>query len=153
VKHHDIEVMLTKFHALKPWFVKKLHEWNTCCHYHTEIYELKERSNNIKSSRKGVHGHCNCSCVEVCHPIGVDIGPTRECQAHLNYFQKLVSLWPSILCPKDAFAMFHERKCLFGTRSNYGVQNMKICSSKLNSNKLVAWRKIAHVVVGRISDG
>jgi hypothetical protein len=23
----------------------------------------------------------------------------------------------------------------------------------LNSNKLVAWRKIAHVVVGRISDG
>jgi hypothetical protein len=30
---------------------------------------------------------------------------------------------------------------------------MKICPSELNSNKLVAWRKITHVVVGKTSDG
>jgi hypothetical protein len=36
-------MMLTKFHSLKPWFVKNLCEWNiSCCHYHIEINELKK---------------------------------------------------------------------------------------------------------------
>jgi hypothetical protein len=63
--------MLSNFQYLKPWFVKKLHEWNIwCCRYHIEINELKENFNGIKSQAKGVYGQCKRSCIEICCPIG-----------------------------------------------------------------------------------
>jgi hypothetical protein len=54
-KHCDVQVML-KFQSLKPWFVRKLHEWNTCCRYHIELSKLEEGLNSIRSQAKGVHG-------------------------------------------------------------------------------------------------
>jgi hypothetical protein len=56
-QHLNVQVQLRAFDSLKPWFVKKLREWNTCCcKYHTKINELKEGLNGIKSHGKGVHG-------------------------------------------------------------------------------------------------
>jgi hypothetical protein len=73
-KHPNVQVMLSKFESLKPWFVRKLHEWNTCYYwYHIEISKLKEGLNGIKSQAKGVHGQCNCSCTKICHPSEKDI--------------------------------------------------------------------------------
>ncbi len=73
--HLNMQVMLLKFKSLKPQFAKKLHEWNTGCYQcHIEICELKEGLNGIRSRAKGVHGQCSCSCKNICHPSGEDIG-------------------------------------------------------------------------------
>jgi hypothetical protein len=55
-KHLHVQVMLSKFQSLKPWFVKNFYEWNTCCCYHIEISELKEGVNGIRSRGKGIYG-------------------------------------------------------------------------------------------------
>jgi hypothetical protein len=72
---------LRHFKSLKPWFVKKLQEWNICCYYHTKINELKEGLNGMKSHGKGIHVQCTCDCLEICRPFEEDSDP-KECQVH-----------------------------------------------------------------------
>ncbi len=56
-KHLHVHMMLLKFQSLKLWFVKNFREWNICsCCYHTEINELKEGVNGIRSCGKGIYG-------------------------------------------------------------------------------------------------
>ncbi len=55
-KHLHVHVMLSKFQSLKPWVVKNVCGWNTCCYYQTEISELKEGVNGIRSCGKGIYG-------------------------------------------------------------------------------------------------
>ncbi len=117
---------------MKLQFIEKLHEWNTCYHYHTEISELKEGFNTIKSRGKGINGQCNCDCIEVCHLVKVSTSRLIECQAHLSLFQRLTSLCSAILCPKDGFAMFHQHDCKFSQCENYGVEKLKVCPYKQN---------------------
>lgn len=146
-------MMLTKFHSLKPWFIKKLCEWKTsCCHYHIEISELKERFNAIRSRGKGTHGQCTCSCTKVCHPFGVDNNHVEECQAHLSYFQRLMALCSTILCPKENFVMFHWHDCLFGSWTNCGVEKLKICLFEKNGDRFVVWHIINYIVMGKINE-
>jgi hypothetical protein len=56
-KYFGVQVMWSKFQSLKLWFVRKLHELNSCCcRYHIEINELKQGLNGIKSRAKGSMG-------------------------------------------------------------------------------------------------
>jgi hypothetical protein len=44
--HINALVMLIKFQNLKPWFIKRLKEWNMCtCQYHIELNEFKHGLN------------------------------------------------------------------------------------------------------------
>jgi hypothetical protein len=146
--------MLTKFHSLKPWFVKTFREWNTSYyHYHIEISELKEGFNVIRSRGKGVQGQCTCFCTKNCHPVGVDNNHVEECQAHSPYFQRLTALCSAIICPKEDFAMFHRWDYLFGSCADCGVEKLRICLSDHNVYRFVAWPIINYIVVGKTSEG
>ena len=58
----NVEVGLRIFETLKPWYVKRLQEFNSCCcRYHVQIAELKEGFNNMR--RRTLHQSCSCNCV------------------------------------------------------------------------------------------
>jgi hypothetical protein len=144
-EHPNVQMQLRAFESLKPWFVKKLREWNICCKYHTEIDELKEGFNGIRSHGKGFHGQCTCSCVEICHPFGKDSG-ARKCQAHVYYFKILTKLWSSNLCPTNIFSSFHKRDCLLCSFPICVVKTLKICPFEVTLESLLIWFKISYVV-------
>lgn len=59
----------------------------------------------MKNQGKRLHGHYICSCIKNIRPLGKNIYP-KECQAHVNCFKRLTSLWSSILCPINGFQTF-----------------------------------------------
>ena len=59
--------MLTAFQKLKPWFMTRLREWNTC-RYHTEIKDLLLGFNNMRTICRGVHVSCHCDYA-ICHQV------------------------------------------------------------------------------------
>jgi hypothetical protein len=98
-----------------------------------------------------LHGHYTCSYTEICCPLGENICP-KECQAYVNFFTRLISLWSSILCPINVFLTFDHKSYLLGERTNCGVKSLKICLVKLNSSRLVTWWKFNYVIVGKTND-
>ena len=92
-----INVGLGAFKKLKPFYVWRLRERNTCaCRYHVEILEMKTRYNNMRSGYKGIYGTgCTCDC-----DVYRDGGSTC-CSAASTYFLGLTDMWSSILCPED----------------------------------------------------
>jgi hypothetical protein len=87
-----MNIGLTTFEWLKPWFVWRLKEWNNCCKYHIEMEELHKGFNTMKIKGKGVHVNCTCSC-DIC-------GPKSDYSVLLHIFEGVTSLWQSIVCPK-----------------------------------------------------
>jgi hypothetical protein len=56
VEHPSIKVGQRTFENLKPYFVKKSRECNTCCYkYHIEVDELCVSCNNMRAIGKGIH--------------------------------------------------------------------------------------------------
>jgi hypothetical protein len=82
-----VEIGFIAFHKLKPYYVKKLNDFNSCCcKYHQEMMEIKVGFYNMKASN--VHqGYdvpfCTCGCEAICaNPgHGIAIGPIVSCQA------------------------------------------------------------------------
>ncbi len=55
--------MFSKFQHLKPWFTKKLKDWNMCtCQYDTEFNELRIGLDTMQVIGKDVHIRCVCKC-------------------------------------------------------------------------------------------
>jgi hypothetical protein len=99
--YHDVSIELTTFSYLKPWFVKRIKEWSTCCYrYHIELMELKIGFNNMCSKTKGIHANCGCSCVDVCCPI--DAQDVTKCCASQITFLGLTKPCNFILCPNPS---------------------------------------------------
>jgi hypothetical protein len=65
--HVEGKVGLRTFEKLKPYYVRRLKECNTCtCKYYIKMLELRHGFNNMWITSKGVHGKaCNYSC-DVC---------------------------------------------------------------------------------------
>jgi hypothetical protein len=59
----------------------------------------------------------------------------------------------SMLCPKLELSLWHEKSCLEGLCSNYGVDNLHICPKELISSQSVQWKNIGYEVVGNTDDG
>jgi hypothetical protein len=61
VKAHGSNVGLRAFEKLKPYYVQKLKERNTCaCKYHVEMVELQDGVNNMRGEGKRIHDrHCS----------------------------------------------------------------------------------------------
>jgi hypothetical protein len=55
--------MLKAFEKLKPYYVYRFVERNTCvCKYHIKMVELQKGFNNMSHGSKRVHGtNCNCN--------------------------------------------------------------------------------------------
>ncbi len=62
-----VKVGLQAFEKLKPYYVKRLKECNTCtCKYHTKMVELQHGFKNMQISSKGAPGRTsNCDC-DIC---------------------------------------------------------------------------------------
>lgn len=93
--------MLTKFQTLKPWFVKRLKEWNTCTYrYHTKLNELKCGLNTLQVGENVHDSHSVCSCEGICKlELNNEVGDL-SCFAHTWTYNMLTSLWSSLLCSK-----------------------------------------------------
>jgi hypothetical protein len=49
-KHHGINCCLWSFDMLKPWWMRRLKNWNTCyCWYHQELVELRHSLNVMRT--------------------------------------------------------------------------------------------------------
>ncbi len=61
--HVECKVGFRAFEKLKPCYVKRLKECNTCaCKYHIEMVELQHGFNNMWATSREVHGIiCNCN--------------------------------------------------------------------------------------------
>jgi hypothetical protein len=79
---------------LKPWFVKRLKEWNMCTYqYHMQLNELK-CGLNILRTRKHIHdSHYVCSCEGICKPQINNVVGELSYSAHTRTYSILTSLW------------------------------------------------------------
>ncbi len=127
-RHPNAPIQFTRVHGLKPWFLFRLTEWNTCCcRYHTELKLLVTGFNDMRSDSTDIHAICLCKCQEVCV---VDAESTSACMrsANVQVFGGIIDMWSSILCAKPQDSSWHKKECLLGECPNCGIQNLKICS-------------------------
>ena len=148
-------VGLRAFELLKPFYVRKLKERNTCaCRYHCEMAQLRQGWNNMRTATKGIHGrNCTCQC-EVCvspqtaESTGED-QPSR-CHADLSHFSGLTDLWHSVLCPLEGDG-WHAPSCIKGDCEQCGVDMLMLCPREMDSegSLKVQWHNFESVVHGR----
>jgi hypothetical protein len=147
-KHPDVNCGLTSFKLLKPWWVKWLRLWNTCCcRYHQKLTKLMIALDMMRMDKHEVHSNCPCDCDIVCGGLGCK-GDSRVCNSHRQVFVQLTNLWSSILCPKPELSLWHRRECLMGTCPDCGLQLLRICPLELISEKLVKWKSIEYKIIG-----
>jgi hypothetical protein len=71
-----VEIGLQSFEALKPWYVKRLKESNSCCcRYHVQMAELKDAFNLMR--RGTLHRSCTCGCA-VCGVALMEVARHRH---------------------------------------------------------------------------
>ena len=119
-QHPSINLGFRKFQGLKPFFVRKLKERNTCCCvYHIKMDMLRLGVNNMRTNSEGIHGDgCVCTC-EVCRPNGSG----NRCNARNMTYGTISKLWRSCVCEKQPSSEWHNRTCL--------VRTCKVCPQPL----------------------
>ena len=148
------QVGLRAFELLKPFYVRRLKERNTCaCRYHCEMAELRQGWNNMRTATKGIHGsHCTCQC-EVCvsPQTGESTGEDQRsrCHADLSHFSGLTDLWHSVLCPLEGDG-WHAQSCIKGECERCGVDMLMLCPRERDSEGTlkVQWHNFEMVVHG-----
>jgi hypothetical protein len=128
--------MIRVFECLKPWFVKRLKEWNTStCRYHIELNELKLGLSSMQTIGKEVHSGCNCSCETICkHELNVVLGKLY-CITYLQVYTTMTFLWSLILCAKDETIEFHKRGCIMGDCLRCEIESLDICPHELTTER------------------
>ena len=151
---------LRAFELLKPFYVRRLKERNTCaCRYHCEIAELRIGWNNMRTTMKGIHGrHCGCQC-EVCQKPAAGVAscpvdPAIACHAELTHFTGITDLWHSVLCPVEEDG-WHNPKCIRGKCRACGVDMLQLCPREEDHSidLQVQWHNFETVVHGRTKAG
>jgi len=145
--------MLTTFIKFKPYFIKRLTEWNICvCRYYSKMEELCVGINAMRAKGQGIHDDCDCVC-EICCPPGTP-DDVIGCQAFTCKYNRISDLWCSVLCAKLLNSEFHQRECLFGACPNCGTYNLKMYPrEETKTNLVVQWRKLAKAVEGKGANG
>ena len=111
-QHPSINLGFCKFQGLKPYYIRKLKERNTCCCvYHMKMDMLRLGVNAMCTDSKGIHGDgCVCIC-EVCRPNGKD----NRCNARNMNYALVTKLWRSYVCEKQPSSQWHNLTCLLRT--------------------------------------
>ena len=161
VAHPTVDIGFISFHKLKPYFVRKLKDFNTCCcKYHQEMIEIKVGFNNLRAPtvhQQGLNSPCACACETICgNPIdGAGQGQGVSCQATYHTYKGCSDLWEKFLCPKVRGHEWFSLKCLTGTCVKCGVQLLPTCNRELDpeNTTLVAWRRFQKVPAGKTKKG
>jgi len=76
-----------------------------CCIYHVELEELRVGFNHMLQ-KLGLHlsSHCDCNCEAICQSID---GLIDGCMGSHATFPSLITMWESIICPKDRYVVWH----------------------------------------------
>ena len=144
---------LTKFYLLKPWFVRRLTSWSTCCYrYHTEVGLLLRALNEFRKDPSGIHVACSCDCQQVCSK-GDDPTSAIGCSASLQTYESFSGFWSLVLYPIGPRCLWHNRECLLGECLHCGVDTLKICPLELECTQLVPWKSIGYEIIGQGEDG
>jgi hypothetical protein len=135
------------FERLKPWWVRKLKERNTCCCiYHVEMDFMKVGLSHLKDQLRGLHSRitCNCQC-QVCKG---EVEGT--CHAHHAIYKRITMMWESCVCPKGELDVWHKLDCLMGECPNCGFHLFPLCPFELSSTDsfLVKWKCFEYYEVG-----
>lgn len=122
--HPEVIIGQRSFEKLKPWFVRKLKDRNTCCCvYHIQLLFLKDAFNKMRSDAASFHGRsCSCAC-DTCKPSIVG----GKCAASEHSFSGITKLWEVCVCAKNEGSTFHKYKCLMGKCNRCGVKNISFC--------------------------
>ena len=123
--HPDMNIHQRAFEKLKPYFVRKLQDWYTCCYItHVQISFLRDAVNSIRQGSHGLHG-LNCT-----YKFDICVS-TDNCQANTRTSTSMTILWESVVCPKDDGSTYHKLKCLMGECSSCGPgMKFKACQWK-----------------------
>jgi len=94
---------LIPFYKLKPYFVKKVSDFNSCCKYHLEMVEINSRFNNMQATaihHRLQNSTCKCKCFPLCaNPIdGTFQHGTFSCQATTHAFERIFDLHQKRFC-------------------------------------------------------
>jgi hypothetical protein len=131
---------LTTFQALKPWWIRRLNQWNTyCCCYHQELDLLREGLNELRRTGNGsIHSMCHCNCFQVCASHSeIEASDSHVCRAHMRKYERLTNLWTSMLSSKEELSLWHSRSCLLGECPRCRVDFLNLCPSELNTDQVV----------------
>ena len=115
-KYLDTAIQLSKFQMLKPWFIKRLRTWNTCCcRYHTKLGMLLRALNEIRKDVQGIHVGCLRIC-EVCKQLG-----HHGRMACASQFSGLTTFWSFVLCSIRPLHLWH-KECVLGECTDCGAE-------------------------------
>jgi hypothetical protein len=97
--------MLQSFEKLKPWFIKKLGEFNSCYYnYHVHMAKLKEEFNSMCNGL--FHQNCECIC-NIYRPLG-----EVTYVANTTIVFGVRNMCDLILCLKGEIIEFHKIDCI-----------------------------------------
>lgn len=147
-EHPSVILGLRSFEALKPWYVKRLKEFNSCCcRYHVQMAELKDALNSMR--RGALHRCCSCSC-DVCKTL-----KEHQCLALNSAIEGVRAMCDRVLCPHPEDSEFHSLECIRGDCPDCGVSTLNFCSNELDHDSpfLLIWRRFENVVVGQNEEG
>jgi hypothetical protein len=107
-----------------------------CCIYHVELEELKVGCNYMHQK---FELHTDSQCEVICASIE-DSG--ISCMGSHGIYPGLITLWKTIICPKDPHLERHALDCVFGKCENCGMENLAICPSKEDGSSftLISWK-------------
>jgi hypothetical protein len=116
----NLQIRLSSFEKLKPWFVKRLNEFNSCCcSYHVQMVELKDGYNSMWT--RLFHQNYICPC-KICRPLG-----EAKCVANSAIAIGVRNLCDQILCLKEEIDEFHKLQYIQGDCCTCGILTLPIC--------------------------
>jgi hypothetical protein len=159
--HADLVVCFAKFRRLRPFFVKRLKDFNSCCcKYHQEMAEIVIGFNNMRAHSvhlEGGEGPCTWGCDFVCcKPIEGNVASrVVTCQAAFHTYKHSSELWEKLLCLRSLGSEWHSIRCLRGQCSDCGLHRLPICDKELDpgNNSSVEWRRFEKVNAGKTKSG
>jgi hypothetical protein len=143
-----VEIGLRSFEALKPWYVKRLKEFKSCCcRYHIQLEELKDAWNLMH--RGMLHQSYTCNC-EVCKSHNED-----TCKASKSILLGVTAMCTLVLCEKTEGQDFHNLSCIQSDCKNCSIYKLQFCPYELDHDSpyTVPWRRFENVVVGQNDEG
>ncbi len=91
----NVQIRLRAFERLKPWFIKRLKEFNSCCwNYDVQMAKIKNEFNVM--CIRFFHQYCSYNC-NTCRPHGEAIMP---CTSNNNIVKGVRNMCEHIFVPQ-----------------------------------------------------
>ena len=145
--HTDIIIQQRSFEKLKPYFVRKLKDRNTCCCIqHVQISFLRDAVHQIRQTTTKFHGRsCFCTC-KICN---ADVDASVGCVATTLLKSSITKTWENVLCAKAEKDAFHALPCLMGTCNKCSAEKLECCPRELvETSKSVTVKIFEDIEVG-----